>query len=533
VKPLRALPTLALLLGACNQAPRLVAVEGGAAQLGTPNQQTRLQLAEAATTRLDVGEASRHLAGATGPRALLAKARLALYLSDCEGALGHLSGATVQGLPGALDLRALAAACHGATAGAVVVEDAARGIWIRVQDEADQVLIPLLLPVIDQARQRIGADLGVDLPRPLRLDLVRDLFSLAAVSGLPLEAAETTGTVAVARWGKVTMLSPRATAGGYPWADTLAHELTHLMLTRASADRAPLWLQEGVAKTMEERWRARRPFDGEPDADEVSLLAARAGRQVGVTKLGPSIAMLPSADAARIAFAEVSSFINHWMAVNGPRALPLLLRDLAVAKDAESAMRSVSGLSVVDWELLWRHELSRRVALGPTSSIETPEIESLSAPEISRTLRIAELLYDAGYVELSSERARADLDSSPHVAALRYAAARGNPEPARRAEALGEVEDLDGPFAGWLALSGALARLDQSSALGEAMQEHALALDPLAADVACGGAPPPGPGHVQADALNLQPQAPPPEARQPEVTALCDHVRALPSRTAR
>jgi hypothetical protein len=272
----------------------------------------------------------------------------------------------------------------------------------------------------------------------------------------------------------------------------------------------------------------KRPFDGDPNPDEVSLLAASAGRQVGVTKLGPSIAMLPSADAARIAFAEVSSFMNHWMAVNGPRALPLLLRDLAVASDAESAMRSVSGLSVADWELLWRDELSRRVALGPTSSVEAPELEVLSAPQISRTLRIAELLYDAGYVELSSERARADLDLSPHVAALRYAAARGNAEPSRRAEALGGVEDVDGPFAGWLALSGALARLGQSSALGEAMQEHALALDPLRPDVACGGAPPPAPGQTDADPLNVQPEAPP-----PEVTALCDHVRALPSRTAR
>lgn len=520
---LRALGVAVLLAqAACNQAPG-PPTPPRAAQDTLVSQPTRLQLAEAATTRLDVQEASVLLASATGPRAVLAKARLALYLSDCEGALAHLSAVSVEALPGAAELRALAAGCHGATAGAVVVEDRDLGIWIRVQDDADRVLVPLLLPVIDQARRRIGAELGVDLPRPLRLDLVRDLFSLAAVSGLPLEAAETTGTVAVARWGKVTMLSPRATAGGYPWADTMAHELTHLMLTRASADRAPLWLQEGVAKTMEERWRAERPFDGQPNPDVVALTAAQAGRQVGVTKLGPSIAMLPSADAARIAFAEVSSFMNYWMATNGPSALPLLLRDLSVARDADSAMRSVSGLAVADWELLWRGELSRRVAVGPAMSIETPELEALGAPEISRTVRIAELLYDAGYAELSSERARADLDLSPHVAALRYAAARGQTDLARRAEALGELEDLDRPLGGWLALRGALARDGQSSALGEALEDHALALDPLQPDVACGGASPPVPG---------QPEGRAPDSR-PEIIALCDHVRALPSRTAR
>jgi len=481
--------------------------------------EARVALAEAATTQLDVEAAAILLAGAGGPRALLAKARLALYTSDCEAALFHLSSASVQGLPGSADLRAVASACHGATTGGLVHEDKERGIWIRLQDEADVVLVPLLVPVIDRARQVIGAELGVDLPRPLRLDLVRDLFSLAAVSGLPLEAAETTGTVAVARWGKVTMLSPRATAGGYPWADTLAHELTHLMLSRASADRAPLWLQEGVAKNMEERWRPPRAFDGEPNPDEVALSAALSGHAVGVTKLGPSIAMLPSANAARVAFAEVSSFMSYWTTVAGPRALPLLLRDLAVAKDADSAMRGVSGLGVLDWELLWRNDLQRRISPGQAMTADGPEMETLSAPEVARSLRVSELLYAAGHGESSSERARADLDFAPHVAALRYAAARGFVDVARRSEALGSLADVEGPHPGWLALSAAVLRDGQSSSQAEALEQQALSLDPLQPDVACAGLAAPADG----GAPDLQ----------PDLMALCDHVRALPSRTAR
>src|SRR6185503_2655837 len=68
-----------------------------------------------------------------------------------------------------------------------------------LQDEEDRVLVPLLSDVAVRARAAIERDLGVIMPRPLRIDLVRDLFSLSAVSGLPLKAAETTGTVAVAR----------------------------------------------------------------------------------------------------------------------------------------------------------------------------------------------------------------------------------------------------------------------------------------------------------------------------------------------
>jgi hypothetical protein len=133
---------------------------------------------------------------------------------------------------------------------------------------------------------------------PLRIDLVRDLFSLSAVSGLPVAAAETTGTVAVARWGRVTMITPRATSLGYPWEDTLAHEITHLALSRATRDNAPLWLQEGIAKREETRWRPERPFDDAYDHDHVARTALAAGR-CRRRQARPPIAMLPTPEAPR------------------------------------------------------------------------------------------------------------------------------------------------------------------------------------------------------------------------------------------
>lgn len=515
------------LLGACacqtEQAER-----GGLPSLALPpltlpplDQGTRVALAEDATTRLDVEMAAGLLEGTTGPRALVAKARLALYQADCAGALAHLPRALIEKEKLAAELAALATSCQGATAGAAVFEDRERGVWIRYQDEADAAIAPLLVPVIERARAAIGVVLGVDLPRPLRLDLVRDLFSLSAVSGLPIDAAETTGTVAVARWGRVTMLSPRAVREGYPWADTLAHELTHLLLSRSSADRAPLWLQEGVAKRLEERWRDVRPFDGDPDPDDVALSAARAGRSVGVTQLGPSIAMLPSADAARIAFAEVASFMGYWMERNGPRALPLLLRDLRVASDADGAMRSVSGLGISDWELLWRQHLEGE---GPSAAVSEPEaLDSLEfGPRaLSRALRASELLYNAGHLAESSERARGDLEWAPHVAALRFAAVRGLPDSAEpeRQRALGTVEDVDGPYGGWLALLARELGRGESRPEAEQLRQQALHLDPFLPEVACSGGAPDVPSQ------------PPGGGALPQT--LCDQVRGLPPRGSR
>src|SRR5690606_27582187 len=158
-----------------------------------------------------------------------------------------------------------------------------------------------------------------------------------------------TGTLAVARWGRVTMMSPRATRRGYGWEDTLAHEITHLALARATRDRAPLWLQEGIAKREETRWREQRPGDGEPSADAIAHRAMVTGRSVGIDKLGPSIAMLPTPEAASIAYAEVTSFVSFWIREHGEAALQLLLADLkgTGSESADQAMVSVTGYPLV------------------------------------------------------------------------------------------------------------------------------------------------------------------------------------------
>jgi len=231
--------------------------------------------------------------------------------------------------------------------------------------------VPYITRVAEQARRAVQADLGVELPRPLRIDVVRDLFSLSSVSGLPLEAAETTGTVAVARWGRVTLLSPRASRHGYPWQDTLAHEIVHLALSRATRDFAPLWLQEGVAKRQEQRWREPRPFD---DAGSHDLIAERAlltGNSVGVDSLGPSIAMLPSADAASIAFSEVTSFVNFWIEKNGRAAFRLLLGDLKglADRDPDPALRTVTGFGLHDWIAIWQQHLLQQKSQDPADSV--------------------------------------------------------------------------------------------------------------------------------------------------------------------
>jgi len=425
------------------------------------------------------------------PAMPLERARLALYMGDCEGAQAVLVGAGAGVMREGVDLLAVATACAGATAGALIVKDDKAGVHVRLQDGRDEVLVPFIVQVADRARAAMQRDLGVDLPRPLRIDMVRDTFSLSAVTGLPVTAAETTGTLAVARWGRVTMISPRATRQGYGWEDTLAHEITHLALARATRDRAPLWLQEGIAKREETRWREARPGDGQPSPESIAYHAMMNGRSVGIDKLGPSIAMLPTPEAASIAYAEVQSFINYWIEQNGDAALKLLFADLKGlgSMNPDAALRSVSGYTLAEWNIKWRSHLAQQPP--PTTPPNFRGVpEGLNGQSLARWVRLTDLLHEQGHYHAASKAIAPALEPAGSLALVRWRAARASlaeGQPDRASELLGGVSDIDILHGAWFALRGRF--LERSGATNEAKVafDLGLSVDPLFDEVACHG----------------------------------------------
>jgi len=420
----------------------------------------------------------------------LERARLAVYLGECDRAQAILSNPLLNESREGASLAELAKSCARATAAGFVIEDKPRGVWLRLQDDADRALAPFIFEVAAQARDTVSKEVGIDLPRPLRIDLVRDLFSLSAVSGLPLKAAETTGTLAVARWGRVIMLSPRAPVQGYPWQDTLAHEITHLLVTRATRDYAPLWMQEGLAKRFEVRWRAPRPFDKPDWADVAARNAALDGRSVGIDKLGPSIAMLPTPEAAGIAFAEVTSFMHFFIEQNGEAALRLLFADLRGngQMGAEAALLSATGYGLSEWNTRWQRFLRQPVK----ASVEAPL--HAAAPraqgDAGRRVRLADLLAGRGHGRESASEVEPLLNSLGRLPQIRARVASGlytAGDDAAAERALGTVAEIDGLYGPWFALAGRGFKRRGQPSEAESAFTLGLSADPLSDEVACEG----------------------------------------------
>jgi hypothetical protein len=355
------------------------------------------------------------------PEGAIERARLSLYRADCEGAATLLARPDIAETEGAALLGAVSRGCVRTMAGSVVVEDAPRGVWMRFQDDADQVLAPLLADVASRANLVFKDSLRTELETPIRIEVVRDQFGLAAMTGLPLEAARTTGTIAIAKWGRVFLVSPRGTPKGYAYQDTLAHELTHLALTRASRDRAPLWLQEGVARVEETRWRDPQPFDDLPRADDLAGFGIKKGIGPDIDKIGPSIALLPSAEEAQITYAKVMSFIRYYAKETGNEGLPKLLTAMREKGDADEVQKTielVSGKSFADWATAWKAHVSS-VAKDMPDELRPGAPASPKLPEARRRVRLGQLFMARDHARAASiELARA-VPLVPHEAIVR------------------------------------------------------------------------------------------------------------------
>ncbi|MFO0680181.1 MAG: peptidase MA family metallohydrolase [Polyangiaceae bacterium] len=449
--------------------------------------------AEELTTGHDFDDARKVLAAETSDDPLLAleRGRLALYEADYDRAVVVLARPDVANTEEGALLLDIARGSARATAAAVVDRDDAAGVEIRYQDEFDRPLTPLVVDTVVRARDALTRDLGVTWPKPTRITVVRDHLGLSVMTGLPYASAQTTGTVAVAKWGRVTILSPRASEHGYVWRDTITHELTHLALSRATVDRAPLWLQEGVAKREEVRWREPGPYDESPPPDAVASKGIELKLDLPLDKLGPSIAMLPSADAAMVAFAEVTSFVKHFANTQGPDALPKLLAALRSGKSTDAALVAVSGADLKAWDARWRTYLLNRakdpIPAGFALGKGAPE----GARELRERSRLGELLLGrnhASAAEFEVDKVKGTLakeDPSFRHLVARIREAKGEGELADAA--LGDPREVVSSFGPYWGIRGRLQRSRADHAGADRSFDEAIATDPLDVEVACEG----------------------------------------------
>jgi len=454
---------------------------------------SRVNAAEELTHAFEYDAAARELdlaAAPDDPDVIVERARIELHKGNCDTAAAMLMRPAIAKVERSEEVSGVAKGCARATSATIVEKDDAAGVEVRFQDENDRALFPLMVDTIVKAREAISRDLGTDFPRPTRVVMVRDALTLSVMTGLPYSAAQTTGTVAVAKWGRVTMITPRAGHHGYPWKDTLAHELTHLAITRVTHDHAPLWLQEGLAKHEEPRWREPGPFDNKPTPESLVLYGIDKKLDLPLDKLGMSLAMLPSPEAATVAYAEVQSFVNR-LDAQGPDTIKKLLKEMEHTADASAALQKTTGQDLAAWDKAWRAWLMEQPKgqLSGVFGIDSPEKDLL---KIRDSARLAELLLERHHPEaalLELAKINEGAFQVPELRSLRARAllAAGKPEDAARDVA--DPKEVVSSYGPWWAVRGAIQHVN-AGADGDHSEPsfvESVAQDPFGVMSACKG----------------------------------------------
>ena len=216
-------------------------------------------------------------------------------------------------------------------------------VLVRCDPGIDRILADEAIESLDQARAVLDPLFGGGPDHQVRMDIYPTANRFIAASGLPPEAVRTTGVIALSKWNRLLLTSPRATSRGYAWRDTAVHEYVHLVVSWRSADRVPVWLQEGLAKYLEAAWRGER--QNYLSAHQQSLLAKaiRSDQFVPFEKFARSMAYLDSGDEAALAFAQVATMVGYFQTKAGDKGFSTLMDEIRNGTSSEEAVSTLSG----------------------------------------------------------------------------------------------------------------------------------------------------------------------------------------------
>jgi tetratricopeptide (TPR) repeat protein len=217
----------------------------------------------------------------------------------------------------------------------------------------DEVLAPYALETLESIRRALSEDLGFAPAGKVRVEVVNDARELSKVSTLTYKQIITTGTIAICKFNKLMITSPKAVLHGYDWRDTLAHEFVHLVVSQKSHNTVPIWLHEGLAKYLESRWRGGPALSISPST--LALLGDRVKKDklIPFERMHPSIALLPSPEDAATAFAEVFFAVDLIYKEHGAAGLRSVLEQLAGGKDDKKAIEAVTRKPFAAFEKSW------------------------------------------------------------------------------------------------------------------------------------------------------------------------------------
>ncbi|QDG50863.1 tetratricopeptide repeat protein [Persicimonas caeni] len=341
------------------------------------------------------------------PNVLYLQARYDFFQGDYEEAVQKLDQAIANGgdLAHFTHLRDLIKSTHEVTKDYVKYTSSKGRFEIFVPKGRDQVLVPFAAEALERAYEEVGDELGFKPATPIRVEVYPRTATLAKVSSLTEQEIRTSGTIALCKYNRLMITSPRALLRGYGWVDTLVHEYVHYVINTKTKNRVPIWMHEGLAKFLERRWRGAHAHKLNPSSQNLLKKRVESDNLITFEQMHPSMAKLPSQEDAAVAFAQVYTVMEYLRGQVGEKAFGTLLDNINKGMDAKTAFATTVGKPFADFEKDWlAHLKTREMADLPEDSgyeekllfkeenAQKSEVNEIEQPEARDHMHLGEML---------------------------------------------------------------------------------------------------------------------------------------------
>jgi tetratricopeptide (TPR) repeat protein len=267
---------------------------------------------------------------------------------------------------------------------------------ITLDEKQDGVLVDYLTDGLEKTYQVMAQQYGFRPKEKVRVELFPDARAFYLASTLSARDIEVTGAVGLTKFNKLQFLSPRALVHGYRWLDAISHEYMHYLIVKVTANKAPIWFHEGLAKYNETRWR-NGPTYLSPLYQTLLAQAQAEKKLIGFEKMEPSLVHLETPEEVQLAYAQAANAIDFIINSVGHEGLKKIMDRMVQSetKGAGEAIKEVLGLEFSEFEQKWTEFLASRQlkpvagatvhpykvkeGKGDDESMELEEIKSLVA----------------------------------------------------------------------------------------------------------------------------------------------------------
>ena len=232
---------------------------------------------------------------------------------------------------------------------------------ISLDEQQDGILADYLIEALERTYKTMGEQYGFKPREKIRIEVFPDAKAFHFASSLSARDIEVTGAVGLAKFNKLMVLSPKALVYGYRWLDAISHEYMHYLIVKLTANKAPIWFHEGLAKYEETRWR-NGPSYLSPLYQTLLSRALADGKLIGFERMEPSLIKLETPEDVQLAYAQAASAIEFIIAKAKHEGLREVMKRMATSRErgAKESIKDVLGWSFSEFENTWKGYLASK-----------------------------------------------------------------------------------------------------------------------------------------------------------------------------